>query len=121
MSVIGSSPMVQYARTEIRAVLKDEILLPVTLAPQTTQLLAGTVLGMITASQQFTGYAVGNSDGSQVAKIILADDADISTGTQVISAYITGIFKQSALIGLDAAAITAMNGRTPIPGTLVIS
>jgi len=121
MSVIGSSQMVQYARTEIRAILKDEILLPVTLAPQTTQLLAGTVLGMITANQQFAAYTAGNTDGSQVAKVILADDADISTGTQVISVYINGIFKQSALTGLDAAAITAMNGRTPIPGILVIS
>ncbi|GMB00917.1 head decoration protein [Pelosinus sp. IPA-1] len=117
---MGSSQIVQYARTEIRAVITDEILLPVTLAPQTGILQAGTVLGMITASNTYTAYATGNSDGSQAAKVILADDADISTGTQIVSVYLCGIFQKAKLTGLDAGAITALGAREPIPGILVV-
>ena len=117
---IGSSQIIQYARTEIRAVVTDERLLPVTLAAQTAVLPAGTVLGIITASSTYTAYASGNTDGSQVAKVILADDADISTGTQIVSAYICGIFQKAKLVGLDASAITAMGAREPIPGILVV-
>lgn len=117
---IGSSQIVQYARTEIRAILTDERLLPVTLAPQTSILQAGTVLGMITASNTFTAYASGNTDGSQAAKVILADDADISTGTQIVSVYLCGMFKKDKLTGLDAGAITALGAREPIPNVLVV-
>lgn len=117
---IGSSQVAQYARTEIRAVLTDERLLPVTLAPQTGILTAGTVLGMITASSTYKAYATGNSDGSQAAKVILAEDAEISTGTQVISVYLSGIFQKAKLTGLDAGAITALGAREPIPGILVV-
>ncbi len=66
----------------------------------------GTVLGIITA----TGLAVpvnnANTDGSQIADCILADDVDTTGGNVVAEAYISGYFNRKALIfgGDDTAS-----------------
>lgn len=74
-------------------------------------LKAGTVIGMITASKQWKAYASGNADGSQVPWLILAQNVDTTTAGNgnnpcVCAAYCKGLFKQSALTGLDANALT---------------
>jgi hypothetical protein len=42
-------------------------------------LLAGTVLGKITASGKYTQHATGAADGSQVASVILRSDCDATS------------------------------------------
>jgi hypothetical protein len=78
----------------------------VTLKADQGVLKRGTVLGIITA----TGLAVPvnstNTDGSQVADSILADDVDTTGGNVVAEAYVSGHFNRKALIfgGTDTAA-----------------
>jgi len=104
-----------------------------------TTFAAGTVLGELTATPgTFRAYATGNSDGSQTPKCILryacvTDSAGnitygsgITAGTgqdgavipsKVTSAFISGIFLTTALVGLDAGGLTALGGHL-ISGTL---
>jgi hypothetical protein len=80
---------------------------------------AGQVLGQITApgptQYRWTPYNVSNTDGSQIAKAILANTIDVDSndnGSEVT--LLTGgcaVF-QSSLIGLDSAAITALGARS---------
>ena len=80
---------------------------------------AGQVLGQISAAgptqYRWAPYNPAATDGSQVAKAILAEptDADSSdNGTEIL--MLTGgcAFYQDRMIGLDAAAITALGGRS---------
>lgn len=58
----------------------------------------GTVLGIITASGLAVLVNSANTDGSQVADSILADDVDATGGNVVAEAYISGHFNRKALI-----------------------
>lgn len=75
----------------------------------------GTVLGQVTsgsASGQFGTYSSGGASGLNTAKCILLSAAmPASGGTAVGNAVYKGILYASALIGLDAGAITALGGR----------
>lgn len=68
----------------------------------------GTVLGKITASKKFIPYKPAATDGSQVAVCILDNDQDTSASDIGASAWIAGIFTESKLTGIDAAAKTAL-------------
>ena len=76
-------------------------------AAETEDIKAGTVMGVITASSKYAKYDDGHADGTQVAKAILYEDvsvADVKASDKNISVWIHGIFKESDLTGLDAAA-----------------
>ncbi|HOV79372.1 MAG TPA: head decoration protein [Bacillota bacterium] len=66
----------------------------------------GTVLGIITASGLAVPVNSANSDGSQNADCILADDVDTTGGNVVAETYRSGHFNRKALIfgGDDTAA-----------------
>src|ERR1700687_914645 len=70
----------------------------------TTLYYAGLVLGIVTASGLFTAYNSSNSDGSQVAVAVLADDtiADSTGYGTEIRVIRVGTLFQSLLIGLDS-------------------
>lgn len=90
----------------------------------------GTVLGEVTATPGlFKAYATGNSDGSQVPKMILVQACTVTaptdgTGVNDISygdpngrtlkstpAYYRGVFATADLTGLDAGGLTASGWR----------
>lgn len=76
---------------------------------------AGTILGRITASKLWVLYSNAASDGSEVARGFLRTQVD--TGTDVNgnrylgNVVILGILKNSALSGVDSAAIADLNAR----------
>lgn len=91
---------------------------------------AGTVIGELTATPgTFKAYLSGASDGSQIPKGILrygcvVDGSgnislgdDLGSKTKSIEFYIAGYFQSQDLIGLDANALTVMNGRI-VQGTI---
>lgn len=100
-----------YEMTEIRALTGSEIGVAVTVAPQSTEVPVGTVLGQITASDLYVPYAKASTDGSQVAKVILAEPVPASKDNQVATAYVKGIFYKDKLKGVDATAMTALLAR----------
>jgi hypothetical protein len=57
----------------------------------------GSVIGIITASQKGKLAAKANSDGSQVAKYILADTVDTTSADVVTQCYRKGSFNRQAL------------------------
>ena len=82
----------------------------------TTLYYAGTVLGYATSGPyagKYEPYLSTNSDGSQVAVGILAEDALVdSTGNgSEISIVREGTLFQDLLVGLDGGAITALGGK----------
>ncbi len=78
---------------------------PVTLAEDaalTDDVVAGTVLGKITASGKYAPYDDTADDGTEDAVCILAQDANVSTGDRYVTAYMMGEFREGALTGIDA-------------------
>ncbi|MDF2568629.1 MAG: Bacteriophage lambda head decoration protein [Sporomusa sp.] len=114
----GQSDVATYQPIEIRAITGYELSLAATLAPTTAELAAGTVLGQITASKLYVPYKKTATDGSEVAKLILAETVLASTAPQNVTTYAKGVFYTNKLIGLDADGITALNAR--VIDTLVI-
>lgn len=72
---------------------------------------AGTVLGRITASGKYAPYASGNVDGSQTPTGVLLLTTDTTDADALGNIVLKGVLKYDALTGLDAGAITALNGR----------
>ncbi len=75
----------------------------------TTTLRKGLVLGKITATGKYKEYDTSASDGTETARVILDDEADLldenatAVDTEALGAF-RGDFIASALIGLDAGA-----------------
>lgn len=86
-------------------------------------IVAGTILGQVTATKALAAYASGNSDGSQVAIAIAKFDTvtdslgNITFGIQsgggphgetylTAPVYIEGEFRCEDLTGLDSTAVT---------------
>jgi hypothetical protein len=108
-----------------------------------SEILAGTVLGIITASGKVAAYADANANGTQTARYIAVysyktdaqgrvylgeDDSDGDLPTSgfeaprsapTVEVYYGGWFEVSKLIGLDAAAIADLGGRLHAGGTLL--
>lgn len=105
--------------------------LPVNLIASTT-FAAGTLLGELTATPgTFKAYASGNSDGSQVPKLVLrhacvtdstgnitygggpagVNQDGILPASKNTSAFMSGIFKTTDIPNLDAGAVTALGAR----------
>lgn len=61
-------------------------------------LVAGTVLGKITASGKLTPVNDANADGSESPYAVLAQDADASAADVEAVTYLSGDFNESALV-----------------------
>ena len=76
-------------------------------------LVAGTLLGIITASGKFTRHAHGAADGSEDVAGILYDNVDATNAdTTVVYTKRLAVVRESSLTysaGSDAAAIIAAN------------
>ncbi len=116
----GATTTATYTAVEIRSILKHDVALPATILAQGTDMVAGTVLGKITASGKLKPYAAANVDGSQTAVGILKSGVPASSGDSIADVYIAGIFKESLLTGLDAAAKTSMGARSCFDGSLIV-
>ncbi len=81
-----------------------------------TYMRAGLVLGYAASggdAGHYKPYAVGNTDGSQVAVGVLAEDANVDAagnGSE-LSIIKEGVLFQDLLIGLDSGAITNLAGK----------
>lgn len=111
---MGEISTTTYTPAEIRA-SGDEAGFPttnVTLASTQTAIVAGTILGIIEASGLAVAYDDNATDGSEVAKGILAVNADPATEGRAIPVpmYIGGQFVEARLTGLDAAAAADLHG-----------
>lgn len=96
---------------------------PVRIANDSTDMLAGTVLGRRTSDGIYKRYNSGNSDGSQTAACVMFEDvlqddfnaqAPALTGFALTRGIFAGYVFQAKLTGLDAGAITNLGGRTII-------
>lgn len=79
----------------------------------------GTVLGQRTSDKKYVVYKSGNSDGSQTPLGFLRHAVDTGGTGSVLPAndvlgnlLYSGVVKTAIASGLDAGAITALNGRT---------
>ncbi len=109
-----------YQVKEIRSIQGWDIAVPATIAAPAADLAPGTVLGKITASGKLKAYAAANTDGSQTAIGILKDYVPASTTDVIASVYIAGVFTESMLVGLDAAAKTSLGARSAFDGSLIV-
>lgn len=91
---------------------------PVVIASGSGLLVKGTVLGKVTASGKYAPYDDTKVDGTEVAKLVLSEDADDATLADVNSiAYASGHFNSAALTGYDAAAGVDFEGSPIFIGT----
>ena len=97
--------------TAILASAHGWIVINVTILSGEGEIAKGTVLGIDTTSGKYAKYTDGQSDGTEVAKAIAADEVDATSGDKLVAAYIRGAFVVSKLTGYDAAALTDLNGR----------
>ena len=76
---------------------------------------AGLLLGKITATGKYAKYDDGAADGTEVAVGVLktpVSKEDRIAGDEAVSMYYTGRFREDKLVGLDAAALVDLKGRT---------
>jgi hypothetical protein len=90
----------------LRAGSHPTIQSPVTIASGAGALVAGTVLGRITATGEFDEYDDdGDDNGCRTAVCILAVDVDATSEAVAATAYRHGEFNEDDLTGIDAAGI----------------
>lgn len=92
------------------------IAVPITLDAACTNMRSGTVLGRVAATGKFKPYNALASDGTQYpVGLLMQDNIDPAAGGVdvfgTVSMYLTGWFKKSLLVGLDANA-AAVLGRS---------
>lgn len=97
--------------TAILASSHGYVVMNVTVKAGEGEVAKGTVLGIETASGKYVKYDDAASDGSEVAKAIIADKVDATSNDQLVAVYIKGVFHKSKLTGYDANALTDLNGR----------
>lgn len=66
----------------------------------------GSVLGKITESGKYKLVDKAATDGSQIADVILADDADATAADTVATSYVSGIFNREKLTVADNDTIS---------------
>ena len=81
------------------------VTMPVTVVSGAGVVAANTVLGRITASGKVDAYLSTNTDGTEVAELILTEAVDATSADVATTAYVSGEFNKAALVGIDAAAI----------------
>jgi len=83
----------------------------VTIASGAGLLVAGTLLGRITASKKFVTSASASSDGSQTPNAVLAGAVDATAADAEAIVYLTGEFNAGQLIlGTGHTADTVRDG-----------
>ncbi len=74
-------------------------------------LVAGTILGRITASGKLVAYASGNSNGSEnPVAVLMADTAAASADVEAVCGF-AGVYRKDNMTGLDAAGELALEAR----------
>ncbi len=90
---------------------KDPVLAPlILLAGQ--QLVAGSVLGIVTASGKLKLSASAAGDGSEVPRAVLLEDIDTTSGDKTFNVAVEGYFNETALV--FGAGHTADSVRVPL-------
>lgn len=74
-------------------------------------LVAGTVLGRVTASGKLAAYADANVDGTETAIAVLLEDADATAADVNAVVGFAGVYVEANVIGLDAAAKADLEAR----------
>lgn len=98
----------------------------VTMAGGQGVIAAGTVMGRVTSTKKYVPYtdAATNGAGSDTALGVLRESVDTGTGgapptgtnmDALGDIVMSGILKNSLLVGLTASAITDLNGRVDTP------
>jgi hypothetical protein len=91
-----------FAGTEIPALTTK-----VTIASGEGKLAKGAVLGVVTDGGKCRLVNGGSSDGSQVAKFVLAEDVDATSADVVAVAWKTGIFRYDFLYVAEGDTVAA--------------
>lgn len=84
----------------------------ITLAPNQGIILAGTLMGRVTASKLWKPYNNSNSDGTEVARGVLRQSVNTAAYAQdAVVGYqgnivVQGLVKNSKISGSDASALT---------------
>ena len=78
--------------------------LPVTIVSGSGVVVRGTLLGKVTATGKYKPYSNANADGSETAKLVLAENVDATAADVKTTAFAAGEFNEAVLVGLDAAA-----------------
>lgn len=121
-NIPGQFDVATYEPIEIRAILRgDDVILPVTLAPNAAEIPIGTVLGMVTATSLYVPYDKDATDGSQKARLILSETVPASNVPQNAAALAAAIFYKDRLVGLDDQAVSDLGAREPVPNILIVS
>lgn len=63
----------------------------------------GRVLGRVTATGKYGRYDDTATDGTEVARAILAKEVDATSADVNTVAYVHGVFNEAALTGIDTA------------------
>lgn len=74
-------------------------------------LVAGTILGRVTASRKLIAYAAGNVDGSQNPVGVLMEDAPAATVDVDAVVGFPGAYVKRNMIGLDVAGEDVLEAR----------
>ncbi len=74
-------------------------------------LVAGRILGRITASGKYVAYAAGNADGSENPVAVLQEDADAAAADVEAVIGFAGVYREDNMTGLDAAGKLTLEGR----------
>ena len=80
-----------------------EDFVPITIVAGTGVVPVGQVLGRVTASGKYAKYVDGNSNGTEVARLIAAEAVDATAADVNTSAMYNGVFNRAALTGIDQA------------------
>ncbi len=101
--------------TEIASSPASIIQRGVKLTPGQGVLLAGRVLGQVTATKLYSAYNNSLSDGTETAVGVLRQSVDTGSDANAAPVFanivIAGVLKKSVLSGADSYAITDLNAR----------
>lgn len=111
MSYPGYGSTVTNTPTAILASSYGYIVINVTIKSGEGEVAKGTILGIETSSEKYVKYVNGGSGGEEVAKAIIADEVDATSGDQLVAAYIRGAFVVSKLTGVGASTVGDLNAR----------
>jgi hypothetical protein len=100
MTVLASSNLAAGTFTPSERIVGDSDVITnnFTIATAAGSLVAGTVLGRITATGKLIKSAIGAGDGSAVPVGILCEAVDASGGDKVASIYVAGEFALDFLV-----------------------
>ena len=71
---------------------------PVTIINGAGALVRGTVLGLVTASNQYDQLNPAGADGTEEARAILVEDVDATSAAAAAQAYVLGKFRSADLV-----------------------